>query len=255
MSIYKTCPIEKVLARVYRDFKPSNSGWLDDAAEWIGDAIEIMKVCQNFTPTSTKVKVVDYRAKLPCDIQTFIGVEYKCNRLIPNGGLTFQNKCKCANECCCVYKCPCNSGESYALNPNYIMTSFKEGEITVHYEGLELDCNGLPYVIDDAEYITALVWYIMSMMCLRGFKHQTIDYSFAWKMWETHYPRAQNRFRLPDIESHQRFLKSWMGLVKPTNLGDTFFNGSTYNFKSEDIYPAGTKIETFPLLGDNLNNI
>lgn len=253
MSIYKTCSVQKVIAQIYRDFKPSNSGWVDDAIEWIADAISIMKVCQSFSTQRKKINVVDYRAKLPCDIEVLLGIEYKGTKLTGNGGIKNPGKkysCECddPNKCTCFNSYVCHGSESYTLNPNYINTSFRKGELVVYYQGIEVDCDGFPFVIDDPIYREALMWYILSKMALRGFKHQTIDYNIANQNWEKFYPKAQNRFRLADIDAYDSFMQSWMGLVKPNNLTNTFFNTSNPEYLSNPAIDPGTKFENYPFL-------
>lgn len=251
MSIYKTCSIEKVIAQIYRDFKPSNSGWIDDAAEWIFDAIEIMRVCQGFVQTTKEVNVVDFRAKIPCELENFLGVEYKGKRLPRSGGINHQD-----SNCSCLNNLVCSIDESYILQPNYIHTTFKDGCVKFHYYGLETDCNGLPTIIDDAVYRQAIIWFVMSMMLLRGFKHQTTTYEKAWANWEKFYPRAQNRFRVADIDSYEVFKKSWMGLVKSTNLTNEFFNTvvNSNNTPNSATFMPGDLVVSFPILGTNQNN-
>ncbi len=244
MMGYKTCSVNKVIAQIYRDFKPSNSGWVDDAVEWIGDAISIMRVCQGFTEQNKKFKVIDYRVKLPCNIDMLLGIEYQRHRLEKTNAINQKNKCSCLNNLVC------HPSESYSLNPNYIITTFKEGEITLYWNGIELDCDGFPYILDDAVYREALTWYILMKMCLRGFKHQTIDYKLCRDLWLQEYPRAQNRFRMRDIDDAEVFKKSWLGLVKPTNMTNQFFNSAQYSQVQEDASNPGSLLQTFPVIED-----
>lgn len=251
MSLYKTCSIEQVIAQIYREFKPANSGWVDDAAEFIADAIGIMKVCQGFIQTSKEVNVIDFRAKLPCNIEVLLGIKYKGKRLQRNGGINHDDS-KCTdlrNLLICVE-------ESYILNPNYVQPTFQSGCITVYYYGLETDCNGLPTIIDDAIYRKAIVWYVMQMLCLRGFKHPVIDYQFCEKQWEKFYPQARNRFIMADIDDYEEFKKSWLGLVKSTNLTNSFFNTVERNDNgaNSNAFVPGDLVQTFPILGKNQNN-
>lgn len=250
MSVYKTCSIDRVIGRIYRDFKPSNSGWVDDAIEWVGEAIDIMKVHQGYGEQHISVNVVDYRFKLPCGIENLLAVTYGNKRLQRSGGINHKNTAKCTASNLML-----NVQESYSLNPNYGHTTFKEGCVTVYYEGIELDCNGFPTVIDDAVYIEALTWYVMARMLLRGFKHQTITYEFADMKWEKTYPKAQNRFRMCDIDEQEVFKKSWVGAVKNTNLANELFNTvvAGYGINSPSFNP-GDRVESFPILGTNLNN-
>lgn len=250
MALYNTCSIEKIIAQIYREFKPSNSGWVDDAGEFIVDAIDIMKVGQGFIERNEKVNIVDFRGKLPCNIESLLGIEYKNKRLPKSGGIN-NKKAKCS----CLDNLVCSVDESYTLNPNYICPTFKEGEITVYFWGLEVDCNGLPKIIDDAVYRQAIVWYVMAMLCLRGLKHQTINYAIAWQKWEIFYPRAQNRFRVADIDSYEVFKQSWMGLVKSTNLTNEFFNTIVNSEQTPNsaTFKPGDRVESFPILGINQN--
>lgn len=252
MSIYKSCSIEKVLAQIYRDFKPSNSGWIDDAAEWIADAISIMKVSQSFIETYKDVQIIDYRGKLPCDIEVLLGIEYENKRLPKSGGINHKQA-----SCSCLDNLVCSVDESYSLNPNYIQTSFKTGCIKVYYNGLETDCNGLPTIIDDAVYREAITWYVLMKMVGRGFKHQVFTYADCDAKWKETYPRAQNRFRMADIDSYEVFKKSYLGLVKSTNLTNEFFNTVVKSESSPNsaTFKAGDRVESFPMLGVNQNLI
>ena len=40
MSVYKTISSKAVIRKIFRDLKPQNDNWIDDAVEWIGEALE-----------------------------------------------------------------------------------------------------------------------------------------------------------------------------------------------------------------------
>ena len=40
MAIYKTISSQALIRKVLRDLRPTNTNWLDDAVEWIGEALE-----------------------------------------------------------------------------------------------------------------------------------------------------------------------------------------------------------------------
>lgn len=242
--VYKTCSINKVLAQVYRDFKPSNSAWLDDAVEWIADAAEIMGAVQGRVQGYKIMNVVDHRVKLPCEADEILGIEYKKMRLQRSGGINHKNA-----PCSCLDNMVCSVEESYFLNPNYIQTTFKEGCITVYYNGIEVDCDGLPTIIDDAIYREALTWYVLMKMIGRGFKHQVFTYKDAMAEWNRMFPRAQNRCRMPDIDRYEIFKKSWLGLARSTNLTNEFFNTVVAPGRGISANTPGTLVETFQILG------
>ena len=239
MANIKTCSVRKVIAQFYRDFKPSNSGWVEDTIEWIGDAIDYMKVNNGYCETFIDLEVFDYRVKIPCQIDSLLFVEYKGCRLRPNGGIKYKER-----NCSLPY-----SNHTYKLNPNYIEPSFKEGCIRVHYLGLEVDCDGYPYVIDTAKYRDALMWYVLMKMIGRGFKHQTFNYQDAEQRWMAAYPKAQNESKQLGVDEMESWKHNWVGLVNNLNRSDNFFrsNGSVY---TENSFPPGSLLQTFQIIGD-----
>lgn len=220
--VYTTCSINKVFAQIYRDFKPSYSGWVEDAVEWIGDAIDIMRCGGNYTTIKKTVEVIDFRAKLPCDIKSLMGVAYNGYRLPRNGGIA-SNLLTSSD----FNTLPESISESYVLNPNRIDTSFQTGCVDFFYRGIETDCDGYPVVIDDPKFREALTWYVIMKLLGRGFKHQVFTYADAEARWKKTYPQAQNRCRAMDIDGYQQFKLSWTGLTAGAVDPSTKFFTST----------------------------
>lgn len=215
---YKVVSSKNIIAKVYRDFKPSNSAWIGDAYEWIGEAIEIIGCFTGYELVHEEFQVLDHRVKLPCNIEQLMGIEYKGMRLQRSGGINAGDNCSCTKNLVCCQE------ESYSLNPNYIQTTFQEGCIKLHYNRVPVDCDGFPMVVDRVKVTQAITWYIMRGMLLRGFKHQTVTFADADKLWEKYYPQAQNDLRFTDIDDLELFKKSWLGLVKSTNMTNEMFN-------------------------------
>lgn len=249
--VYRTCSVKKVIAQFYRKFKPSHSGWVDDAIEFIADAVEEMKCHQGYSELFKEVDVRDYRAKLPCDAVSLLGIKYKGARLRRTGGINHDKTLRKYPNCEVVRLSPCN--DTYYLNPNYIGTSIQEGCFTVYYEGLEVDCDGFPFVIDDAVYREALVWYVMREMLGRGFKHQVFTYKDADAKWLQTYPKAQNRCKMPDVDGMEQFAQSWIGTIKSINRANEFFDEAGIS-KIEESFPPGSLLQTYQIIGNNLNN-
>lgn len=247
---YNTCSINKFIAKFYRDFKPSNSNFVQDAVEWIGEAIDIMKCAGGYGERVEPIEVVDYRAKLPCQLNTLLGISHKGFRLPRNGGLNHFNL-----KSSKVHLLPDCVAESYTLNPNYINTSFKDGCIDVYFMGIETDCDGYPYIIDEPTYQNALKWYVLMNLLGRGFKHQVFTYKDAEDRWRSTYPKAINICRMPDIDGYQIFKKTWLGLVNAQDPTRVFFNSADFReIKDKSFFP-GSLLETVDILGPNLNNL
>lgn len=216
--MYRNVTVKSIIAQVYRDFKPSHSGWISDAVEWIGDALGIMKISSGLVQKSKEIKVVDNKALIPCDIEMLLGVEMNNMRLPRTGGVNVTKSCSC------LQNLVCHPEYGYSLNPRYILLPFKEGCITVHYEGVPTDCDGYPEVPDEPFCKKAITWYIMMQLCSRGYKHPVFNYKDCEQRWELTYPKAQNASILNDIDSLQLFSKSWLGLARGTNFVNQFFN-------------------------------
>lgn len=248
--VYRTCSVNKIIAQIYRDYKPSNSNFVGDAIEWIGDAIDIMKCAGGYGEQVKEVTISDYRGKLPCSIDVLLGISHNGFRLPRNGGLNHRNL-----KTSKVHTFPDCLTESYTLNPNYANTSFKEGCIFVYYLGIETDCDGSPVVIDDAIYREALSWYVLMKMLGRGFKHQVFTYVDAETRWKKTYRQAQNRCRMPDIDGYETFKKSWTGLVNSNDPTTVFFNSIDFKKLKDTSFPPGSFLQTFDPIGTNLNNV
>lgn len=214
--IYKTVSSDVIIAKIFRDFKPSNSAWIVDALEWIGEGLEIMGSYTSLELKAIPVHIHEYKGKLPCALEQLEVIEYHGHRLpYTNASRILKNH---------NTNLPFHKVEYCTLNPNYINTSFEHGEVIVHCLVLPVDCNGLPMIPDNVKAKIALGWYCMAMMLLRGFKHQTITYKDAWEKWEKTYPQAQNSMNFPDLERYERFKKTWVNVVLDINKQSKFFD-------------------------------
>lgn len=220
--VYTTISPKAIIAKIYRDYKPNNSSWINDAYEWMGEALDCIRPFNGYIEQCKCVKVVDYRAKVPCDIQFLLGISH-CGHQIKRTG-SIPSKKHCSKD---LTKLPFSLNETYSLNPNYIHTSFKEGEITVYYDGIATDEEGFPLVPDIYEIKEALSWYILMKMCVRGYKHPVVNYQMAEAEWTKFYPRAQNACKMPDIDGYDLFKRTYMGLLRDTDMSDTFFQDTT----------------------------
>jgi hypothetical protein len=227
----------------------SGSDWIGDVYEYIGEAIGEIGTSGPLVKKAECIDITSHRAKLPCDLEVIYGVEYQ-GRYLNNGGdftgydlprkarttkiystgssttnpgliyldgtpAIFENKLLSFDE-----------REYYLLNPDYIQTSFEEGEIKLHYAGYPMDKYGCPYIMDDVRVETAIVWYCIYNMLLSGYEHPKLRWDIAMQKWEQELPRAQNVGKIPSMGEMERFKKMWVRLIPPTNLPKDFFAGA-----------------------------
>ena len=221
MSRYTLISTGKIIANVFRNFRPTNNGWSVDAIEWIGEALGEMKVSSGYVKQSKTVNVVDYRYKMPSCLQALLGVEYKCCRLPYKGSLKIYKEE--FRETCPL---PAYPTDHYTLNPGCIHTSFETGEITIHYKTIPTDCNGYPMIINEQLLVKALEWYVMYCYLLRGGTHPVLSFGDAEQRWEQYKVRAKNSIKMPTPEKAWTFKDHWVSLVPNINREVDFFTDS-----------------------------
>jgi len=202
MSSLKTYNINRLLASVQDLFELNDNNWRAKAIESIGRGLEILQIFTGYHKTSCTKTVENNRVKLPCHLESLEYIEYCGCPLKLTGATNFitadSADMKQYNE---VF------GE---LNPNYLHTSFADGEVTFYYKTLPLDKDGFPEIPDNAEVAEALEWFVIYKLMLSGYKHHTVnDWREAYNMWTTLYPRAQNSATFPTPEKMETFMEMW----------------------------------------------
>lgn len=246
--IYRLRSADVVIDRVMTMFRLNTSDWLADAFEYMGDAIEMIGTTAPLVKTSKKLTVGSHRVKIPCELTVLFAVEYKGRRLrlggdqtgygvveeerttkiytlspsFDSGGLIYYDGTPAEFERALLSE----DSEYYQINPNYIQTSFEEGEIKLHYGSYPVDKNGYPLIPDNVWYRRALEWYLMAQLILSGYKHPEINYQMADAKFEEALPKAQNSMVMVDIGGMDRFANMWARLVPPQQLPQNFFAGA-----------------------------
>lgn len=241
--IYKFTSVKEVIARVYRDLEIKDTGRWTDMIEWSADALEKIGAVQQLTPVVKKLTVKNYRVELPCGF-------YKLNHIYYNGyplklsSSTFGNAlvnpylnatvdsitldALNGNPAMLTVKTVnYESRDTFSINPGYITTSFKEGDIYVSYDSITVDEDGFPMVPDDVNYKQALFWYIASMLQLPSWFNGDKDSKFEAcnQMWLKHAGQAGAKAMMPDVVQLENIKNSWVRLIPNINSADTFFMG------------------------------
>lgn len=253
--INKTVSCKAIIAKIQRTFRPTGSTWINEAIEDIGWAIQGIGYHAGFEKKQTEppyLQVKNNRAKIPCDVERIIAIEQllpdaysEGNTLNPDGTTPSPNLVYNSN---CIYsgvKMILGSDQSgygigsdnprttaiqpgapyYNLNTDFVITSFEEGLIKLHYIGFALDKDGMPRILDDFDYKTAVEWYLVSNMILKGYKHPELDYKSAFQMWEMYRLRAENAPKVPSIDGAERFRNTWTRFALGNEwAGDFFMN-------------------------------
>lgn len=242
---------KEIIAKIARTFKPNGSSWITEAIEDMGWAIQAIGYHAGFEKKSTSapyLSVQHNRVKIPCDVERIIAVEMLTpsnrhdNRLNPDGSTPYPLS---QYDDTCSYtgtRLPLGSDLTgyglsqdnprttevtpgspyYNLNSDYVVTSFSEGLIKLHYIGFALDKDGLPRILNDADYKMALEWYCFANMILKGYKHPELSYKDAWNMWDMYRLRAENAPKGYSLDGADRFKAGW-GRVSTGVTNQEFF--------------------------------
>jgi hypothetical protein len=251
--INKMVSCNEVLAEILRTFKPAGSSWITEAIEDIGWAIQGIGYHAGLEDKATEppyITVNNHRGKIPCDVERLIHVEQLLpldisgHVLNPNGTTPFPQPT--VNTDVCSYKGvrmklgsdTTNSSLSernprttaisptvpyYTLNGDYVVTEFEKGLIKLYYVGFSVDTDGLPRIIDDFDYKSAVKWYCVQSMILKGYKHPEISWKDAFQMWETYRLRAENAPKMPSLDGAERFRNSWNRFANNLELGENYY--------------------------------
>jgi hypothetical protein len=119
----------------------------------------------------------------------------------------------------------------YTIDGDYIKTSFETGRIKIHGPGFPTDKDGLPKIIDDFDYKTAVEWYVIQAMLLKGYKHPELTWKEAWRMWDGipeqglpgYRHKAENAPKMQSLDGAERFRNSWNRFATGVQLGQDFY--------------------------------
>lgn len=257
--IYKTISSKAVIAKVFRDLKPTTDTWVADAVEWIGEALEFIGYIAGLERQAKELTISNHRALLPCELVDIIQVEYNGSALpfgfdttaydLPNAPRTTNPQPYNTTEVVtsAVFKTEANEhpmgsntfkqqkeikaasyggGDYYVINPDYIQTSFENGTVKVHYSAYPICEDGFPKVPDNIYYKQALEWYIIRQMIMGGYTHPIFNYAVADQKWGHYCVAAQNDAAYPSIDKIESLKNMWVRMVPNINAHSDFFIGN-----------------------------
>ena len=68
MAIYKTISSKAVIRKIFRDLKPQNDNWIDDAIELIGEALEHIGAAPQLCQKQCVLDVENHKTLMPSDL-------------------------------------------------------------------------------------------------------------------------------------------------------------------------------------------
>lgn len=164
------------------------------------DFIRIVGTPASFFQKESTIIVKDYRGELPCDFHKVIQIKNKKGTCLIYSLGTFKP----------------TSSITYKIKGNFIFLSKEEEELTIVYEALPIDEEGIPVVPDNSIYTRALESYIklqwftilFDMNKISGAVLQNAQQQYAWNVGQ-----AQTDLIMPTIDQMQAITNMWNKFV------------------------------------------
>ena len=212
--IYQLTSSKEILAGVENNFSIDYADWISRAPLWIADALDQMQMISAYEDKKLVLTVDDYIVQLPDDapqdIRRILGVEYN-GYLIRRLNVINPIKQPLDNS-------NYNTLETYNIKNGYIVTSFKDGDVTIYYQSPPIEYNVetmmyFPKVPISSVIQGAIQWYIIYSILLRGHKHPMFSLDSKnpltnpYSMWIQESKKAKNTAGASDPEDRAEMSK------------------------------------------------
>jgi len=226
--IYNYRSSREVIAKVFRDFGINRTDYINDAVEWMGEALEHIGASRQTIPKIRVTKVENFRARIPEDLYILDTIAFANDNsdtepdledfkyqltqgpLHRHPGLWEEN-----DQQISVTK----RNEDFIVDGRYIKTSFEDYWIAIQYKAFYLDDCGYPMIPDDVSFREALSWYIMMKLLQRGENHPTIKWDIARQEWLKYCTQARSMANMPDKSQMKDFYKRWVTMIPNYDRG------------------------------------
>lgn len=146
--------INEILSRVL-DHPLLRDTTLEQVVRYTADFIRAVGMPTFFEDKEVDIEIKDYRGLLPCDLYAVHMVKDKdsgyCLRATTDVFSPEEDKRR---------DLPHWAERSFKVQGSIIITSFKEGVVTLAYRSIPVDEHGFPLILDNATFLRALEAYI-----------------------------------------------------------------------------------------------
>lgn len=116
---------------------------------------------------------------------------------------------------------------TYVITPGYIKTNISTGYIQMAYQAIPTDSEGYPLIPDDASFIEAIYWYIVTKLLYPQWKQGSIRdavYYDARRSWNFYCKQAYGNALMPNKDQLESIKNTWLRLVPEINEHATSYS-------------------------------
>lgn len=249
-----------VLAKIIADLDlKEDEIRITDVREWIGEAMEKIGAVQQLEHKVANIQVVDYQAKLPCDLYRLnqvafsfengcgwlpmrkvtnsFGVYKKCGECNPkmlikdNALIPLVKNIFNVNNGRLIIGNPAtfNTSLQYSTKPGYITVNVPCGWLKISYHAIITDEDSMPMIPDIPSYFEAIFWYVAMKMSypkyLKGQLNQNIYYDMR-NSWNFYRRQAYAEAMMPTVDELETIKNVWHKPYTEMRDHDTFFEST-----------------------------
>lgn len=234
MPVNKLTKAKEIIAKVFRDFRPTDEDFVIDALEWTGDAMGLIGAGPQYEDRWRFLTVENYRALLPCELEQVKQVGHVMTKgktlsqidqgnIIPliESSATSSVRGDRENP---DWEAKYTDQYKYKIEGNYIRTELEKGTLIIYYTGFPVDEDGYPMIPDISSYKEAIHWYIIMKLMERGLKHPSgIRFDSAEARWLKYAGQAFADSNYPSIDQYESFRRQWTNMIDNIHHHDRFF--------------------------------
>lgn len=256
-----------VLAKIIADLDlKEDEIRITDVREWIGEAMEKIGAVQQLEHKVANIQVVDYQAKLPCDLYRLnqvafsfengcgwlpmrkvtnsFGVYKKCGECNPkmlikdNALIPLVKNIFLVNQ----YTIPSNNGRliignpatfntslQYSTKPGYITVNVPCGWLKISYHAIITDEDSMPMIPDIPSYFEAIFWYVAMKMSYPKYLKGQLNQNIYYDMrnsWNFYRRQAYAEAMMPTVDELETIKNVWHKPYTEMRDHDTFFEST-----------------------------
>lgn len=172
MSKYDLISSEVYISRLDDMYNIRSTDIIPRIPQYVAQAMERIDYPYILEPREEVIEVVDYKAKLPCNIELLEAIKHDGVRL-ENTAVINEKTMDDMEHQSFMYN------GYQVLGDRWISLRFEEGEITVYYRTLPVlqGANGVlfPKVIDNENIHECIDMYIIKTLLMRGYQHPVLS--------------------------------------------------------------------------------
>ena len=212
----KFISIDEIVERLYDLYPFVKDITKADVANLTGEILGLLSARNTLEEFNEVLTVEDYRVALPDNIVQLNAVR-DCYSKIPLRYTTDQFSFMVSEDSPTRF---CQGNKTYRINPNYMFTSYKEGDIQISYKGYAIDEDGFPLIPDDESFKMAIEYHCAKRLAQKAYfsdklskdKYTELKQEASW-----YAGQAKNKADIPSVDLMEAIKNAQLRLISKVN--------------------------------------